>query len=131
MEATLELRCGTDEEGLRDPSWAEVEEAIRRLDGAEYNDLYLDRPSQRGSLAIGGGAGRYFVMLTLDARTEDESWLVATREAAADTTESLVVGGQPGLYPARQVVELNAALAAATDFRLTGDPSESLRWEST
>jgi hypothetical protein len=46
--------------------------------------------------------GRYFVMLTVAARTDSESWLVVCGEGSLGETESLVVGGQPGEYPARQ-----------------------------
>lgn len=113
------------------PLWAEVEQAIRRLNGSDYNDLYLERPDQATWLAIGGGAGRFFVMLTVAAHTDAESWFVAYREGAEGSTEPLVVGGQAGNYPRRQVVGLAAALRAARDYFATGERSPSLAWERT
>ena len=50
-----------------------MEESLRRLDGAEFNDLYLERLRERKWLSVGGGDGRYHVMLTENAQTEDES----------------------------------------------------------
>jgi hypothetical protein len=138
VATTMELRCprstwasGQEEEVVQEPSWRDVEAAIRRLDGEEYNDVYLERPDERKWLAVGGGSGRYFVMLTIEAHTPDESWLVACSEGGDEAVESLVVGGQPGNYPARQVVPLELALDAAKAFYATGEPALMLRWERT
>jgi hypothetical protein len=48
-----------------DPSWELVEDAIRRLNGRERNDLYLyadlDAAEPGAYLCVGGGGGRYVV----------------------------------------------------------------------
>ena len=97
----------------------------------DYNDLYLERPDDATWLAIGGGAGRYFVMLTVAAQTDEESWLVACRDGAETGTEPLVVGGQRGNYPARQVVGIETAFDAAREYFTTGEPSPAVDWEQT
>ena len=97
----------------------------------DYNDVYLERPNQATWLAIGEGAGRFFVMVTVDAQTDKESWFVACREHAEHGTESLTVGGQAGEYPVRQVVGLDAALDATRRYFNTGERSPSLVWEHT
>lgn len=122
-------RAGREDEVIERPSWSDIEKAIERLDGVDYNDLYLDRPDDATWLAIGGGAGRYFVMLTSAAQTDAESWLVACRDGEHGGTELLVVGGQPGNYPARQVVGIESAFLAARDYFATGEPSPALDWE--
>jgi hypothetical protein len=135
MPAGIEtLRCprwGTDrrDEAIEQPSWSDVERAIHRLNGADYNDLYLERPDDSTWMAIGGGDGRYFVMLTTAAQTGEESWSVACLDATEEGTESLVVGGQPGDYPARQIVAIVTALDAARGYFATGALSPTLHWE--
>jgi hypothetical protein len=117
------------EESLANPGWDDVEQRLTRLDEREFNDLYLDRPAERRWLSVGGGDGRYHVMLTCEAHTDDEFWLVVTRDDEAEGSGDLVVGGQRGRFPARHIVPLGDALEAARAFYEDGEPAPDLSWE--
>ena len=81
---------------------------------------------------MGGGGGRYHVMLTEDAHTESESWRVAERRDQPESAnEILTVGGQPGRFPSRQIVSLEIALSAARAFYETGEPASDLVWDES
>jgi hypothetical protein len=117
------------EELLEDPSWEDVEQRLARLNEREFNDLYLDRPTDRRWLCVGGGGGRYLVMLTCEATTADEFWLLVTREDEPDGMDELVTGGQLGRFAARHIVPMSHAVAAARAFYESGEPAPDLTWE--
>lgn len=101
---------------VRDPSWDEIARAIRALDGAARNDLYLcpDADDPGTYLCVGGGDGRYVVAGAIAIDSEFPTLVDADRPATP--MEVVVVGGQAGRYPANWVVGLDAALAAARAF---------------
>ena len=83
-----------------DPSWQDVENAIRALDGQTRNDVYLtaDRLNPDTWLVVGGGNGRYIVTGAIDVDKEFPALIDAGRPD--EPQEALVVGGQEGLNPA-------------------------------
>jgi hypothetical protein len=104
-----------------------VEAAIRALNNANLNDLYLqpDAGNDKIWLGVCGGDGRYYVSgsdvagyPTLYDDTKD-----------ADATEELTIGGQGSEMPANQIVGLAAALAAARDFYNAGGFGGKTRWQ--
>jgi hypothetical protein len=100
---------------ITSPTLAQVEAAIRRLDNAGFNDLYLEPIAEDTEtwLCIGGGAGRYLVSGSL-SNQRFPTLLDPARQA--QPAEELVVGGQEGTYPRNQVHDLNTALRAAREF---------------
>jgi hypothetical protein len=110
------------DEVIERPRWREVESRVKRLDGEEFNDIYLERLEEARWLSVGGGCGRYHVMLTINPHTDAESWWVAQgEEAPADRHELLTVGGQTGEFAARHIVPLSKALDAARAFFDSGE----------
>ena len=113
----------------------EVASVIAGLDGDAVSLAVFESPEGPGTyLAVGGGDGRYLVMFC--ERNDRFALAVAAGgdgdgdEAAnpADTVR-LVVGGQPGDYERRFIVDASLALAAARSYRLTNQLDESIRWE--
>jgi hypothetical protein len=119
---------GATEEVIERPTWVEVAARVRRLDGDEFNDLYLERLDEGKWLAVGGGDIGYFVMLTFEAQTDSECGWVAEYEAGGDDEKELVVGGQPCLFPSRQVVSLPIALDAVRIFHESGGAADTVAW---
>lgn len=76
-------------------------------------------------MAVGGGRDKYVVYLTFD----NETFYSFVEPSKPDTEESLNVGGQIGVYPARFCVEISTALKAAKTFAEVGKMDRSITWE--
>lgn len=112
---------------VEQPSWRDVEAAIRGLNGATHNDVYLcPEPTVTESyLCVGGGDGRYIVTgATKGGKFPTLTDPTRTREPR----ETLVVGGQPGDYPGHYVVPLETALRAARTYFDTGAFDRDAHW---
>jgi len=111
------------------PSWSQVDAAIRALNNDNLNDIYLE-PWQGGSdtfLGVGGGSGRYIVTGAIAGKTFPT--LVSTG-SLDETLVPLVVGGQLGEYPARWLVTLEDALSAVRLFFDAGGFDCGVEWAS-
>jgi Immunity protein Imm1 len=109
------------------PSWADIEQTIRRLDGKTCTLLILGiGPAPVPHMAIGGGEdGKYIVYSTSDNRIFQN--LLDPKAPAGKC--SLVAGGQRGDYDLRICVGLPAALRAARTYAETGENDATLSWE--
>lgn len=104
--------------------WMQLESAIKDLD-AHRKTLVLLETEDETHMAIGGGLGKYVVYVTFD--NEDFHYLIDPSKT--DTEETLVVGGQEGLYPAKLCVDLATTLKAAKTFAEFGTMEKSVVWE--
>jgi Immunity protein Imm1 len=104
--------------------WEEIEAAIRELDGHRRTLVTLEAEGET-HMAIGGGTGRYLVYVTFD--NENFNYLV--NPSKPDNAETLVVGGQEGIYPAKWCVDLATTLRAAKAFAELGMIEKSVVWE--
>lgn len=103
--------------------WHEVEAAIRTLDQQRRTSVILgDRDGPQ--LIIGGGAGRYVVSI---AWPDDEA-VTLTRPVTRPGSVTLVAGGSEGVFREHEVVNLEAALAAARYFFDQRAPAPDLAW---
>jgi G:T/U-mismatch repair DNA glycosylase len=109
------------------PSWEAVDAAIRALDNASRNDLYLTphRADPDTYLSIGGGAGRYIVTGSIKS---EQFPTVIDPTKAAEPSEHVVVGGQSGQYAGNRVLDLDTALRAAQAFHATGLFQGQVTW---
>ena len=111
---------GFSEQVIIRPSLKVVLDAVRKLNGAAFNDIYL-HPKPRAThpyLCVGGGAGRYL----LAGELPGERFPTLTDPSRSELPkEALVVGGQEGLYPRNQIHPLTVALRAAELFWETGE----------
>jgi hypothetical protein len=109
------------------PSWPEIEAAIRRLDGKDCTLLVLgigEPPVPH--MAIGGGEdGLYIVYTTPDNRT----FYKLVNPKAPPGKRLLVAGGQRGDYDCRICVGLSDAITAAKTYAETGQCDPTLSWE--
>jgi Immunity protein Imm1 len=102
------------------PTWDQVEDAIRALDERVRNDLYLQptASSPETYLAVGGGKGRYVVTGSVNNKRFPTA---VTAVEDNGVRELLVVGGQTGDYPRSWILDLGSALRAARSFCDTGE----------
>jgi hypothetical protein len=115
------------------PTWTQIEAALRRLDNAAFTDVSLEYGSgvDRTVLSVGGGhADR--VICTI-ARPDDPDWDQAFRHVVdpghATGTFDQMIGGQRTSLPARLSVPLPTALDAARYFYKHRGMNPALTWE--
>ena len=105
-------------------NWREIEAAIRELDGHRRTLVTLETDGET-HMAIGGGASKYLVYVTFD--NENFSYLINPTNLG--DAETLVVGGQEGIYPGKWCVDLAIAIRAAKSFAEIGSIDKSVIWE--
>jgi hypothetical protein len=112
------------------PKWEEVVSAIRAMDGHTVSNIMLGEPQEgipamMPYIAIGGGAGEYFVYVTFD----DTRFYYLINSEAAQGTGKLVVGGQMGEFPLREIVDEVTLMKAVQTFFESGALNSDLKWE--
>jgi hypothetical protein len=117
----------TDHRELSNPSWIDIETAIRQLNGDDQTLVLFGSGTPVPHMAIGGGRdGKYIVYATHDNITFYT--MVGT-----DISEGKVVfvaGAQPGDYPIRNCVALEGALRAAQVFAEECRVDSSFEWDT-
>ena len=111
---------GRTEQVIPRPPLKAVIAAVRALDGAAHNDIYLypKAGSLHCYLCVGGGAGRYLLTGVLPG---DRFPTLVDPARPEVPKEALRVGGQEGLYPRNWIHPLAIALKAAEAFWSTGE----------
>jgi hypothetical protein len=112
---------------VQNPTWADVEQAIRSLNNSERNDLYLtpDKSDLETYLAVGGGDGRYLVTGSV---ANERFPTIVNLDKPSSPKELLLVGGQEGDYPANWIVDFETALHAAKVFYEAGAFAAGANW---
>jgi hypothetical protein len=105
-------------------NWQQIETAIHQLDGDRRTLVTLETEGET-HMAIGGGKDKYLVYLTFD----NEKFYQVIEPSSPDVEQSLVVGGQEGIYPAKFCVDKNTAIKAAKTFAELGVIEKSVTWE--
>jgi hypothetical protein len=121
-------------DSLHNPSWADVEAALRRLDAAEYAGVVLHlnecRPGEAATdcLAVSGGPAGYLVTWRRPGGGE----VVLVDPERPEESESVgVVQRDQGIWvPARMVCrDLELVVAVARHYSATGCRLPSAVWE--
>jgi hypothetical protein len=105
-------------------NWQEIEKVIQELDGKHRTLVTLETDGE-AHLAIGGGPDKFVVYLTFD----NEVFYYLCGFAKSNLEESLVVGGQEGLYPAKFCVGIDLILQVAKIFAEFGTMDQTVVWE--
>lgn len=114
-----------ESELIENPSWSQIEAAIRELDGKNRTLVTLGADDETYMTIGGGELGKYVVTVTFD----NISFHNLVDLSKPDETEKLVVGGQEGIYPAKICVDLLQCLLAARTFAESGKLDELLSWQ--
>lgn len=137
---------------VEQPGPADVEAALRRLDGKRWTVVTLEASEER-FMGVGGGSdGRYLVYVcgsgegeTSPAPSGDEGdeddeddfevepidvLLAPNAENIPEDAEAKIfIGGEETTHPLRHCVDLATALRAANTYAATGALDPSLQWE--
>lgn len=126
-DLTIENWVGNKDEGclIENPSWIEIEQAIRELNGKSQTLVTLGADDETYMTIGGGEAGKYIVNVTFD----NISFTNLVDLSKPEKLEKLVVGGQEGNYPAKICVNLQTVLLAAKTFAELGKLEPSVIWE--
>jgi len=118
------------EEVTASPSFEQFAVALRRMDGRVHTLVVL-QACGGAQFTVGGGAGRYVTYVAADEETFWNLLLPGDRKEGADMGSLVLVnaGGQEGEYPARQIVDIDAAMQAGATFLQSGRIDEALLWE--
>jgi hypothetical protein len=109
---------------VSDPSWQDIENAIKDLDGKVRTSAALHGEGE-AHLAVGGGSsGRYLVYATSDNR----HFSTLTNGQAARSKVQLYIGGQFGEYTDNLIVDIASALTAARSFAESGELDPTVPW---
>lgn len=109
---------------IENPSWNQIETAIRELDGEKHTLVTLGI-NEDIYMSIGGGENKYIVTATSD----NLNFYVLIDATKSQQVETLVVGGQKGNYSVNQCVDLLRCLLAARTFTELGKLDSLLIWE--
>ena len=118
----------SDRRQVKNPTWEQIEIAIRRLDGDRCTLLILGIGDPVPHMGIGGGEdGRYIVYATPD----NLSFHTLINPNAPPGKCMLKAGGQVGNYALKKCVSLREALLAVKTYAETGEVDAGLTWESS
>jgi hypothetical protein len=129
------LRPGYLHREIAHPDWEQIEATIRALDGVAQTEVALrasnENPADTPHMMIGGGnEGRYIAYATYDGRRLFDLHRSGAGSPTDDEDMRVVVGGQEGIYYAREVVDLATVLVAARAFALDGELAPELNWDA-
>jgi hypothetical protein len=109
---------------VRRPTWKQIEDAIRQMDGHVRCEVIIMADGENYHLLGGGADGRY----VCEAENSGGDF------ALCDPTQPKrklvdICDGQPSLYEARHVVDLGRVLQAARYFARKREMDPSLTWD--
>lgn len=108
------------------PTWSEIEMAIRSLDGVTKTLVTLSPGDIDAHMGIGGGG----TLLVCYATSDNCSFHTLVNPLGrTDTMLRLAAGGQPGDYSERHCVSMATVLKAAKSYCDGGRVDDSLTWD--
>ncbi|MEX2492613.1 MAG: Imm1 family immunity protein [Nitrospirales bacterium] len=112
---------------LLNPSWEDIDAAIRKLNGETYTIVRLQGKDE-AHMVIGGGAhGRYIMYATLN--NEDFFNLVSDDKAIGSVL--LCIGGREENLPMETVVDFVLVFKAVGTFVELGELESTLQWKTS
>ena len=108
----------------QNPSWVEIESAIRQLDGRQRTEVSIAGDGE-AHMSITGGNGTYLISATPN---NDVFYDLRNPDGAPDEKFKIVSGGQTVTASAEEVVDLDTALQAARTFAEWGTFDPTLAW---
>lgn len=120
-------------------SWAAIERAIQRLDGASYNELTISRCLARDAedssqsdcenLSVGGGEDGRVSVIHVATRPNGIVFHMAVQRDRGEKIETRTIGGQGSDLPSKRWVSKDVALRAVRSFMEHGGMAPDMDWE--
>ncbi|SDU69507.1 Imm1 family immunity protein [Jiangella alkaliphila] len=124
--------CWDDGPSENEAPLTDVGEVRRRLTALDGEHRTIVTIAADGEAHLGcGGDNRLGLVLYVTADNQVFHTLINETAASGADDVVMVAGGQPGRYPARQVVPLEVAVAAAEYYATHRDISPELAWDTT
>ena len=127
---SIHCDCWTDRQDsgttLPNPSMADIERAVRELDGATKTIVTLEK----GPNAYMAIAARWNDRVIVNETPDNREFHSLVDRNAPDEEVILYVGGQDSNFSKRLFVPIEWALAATKAYLETGERDESLSWQS-
>jgi hypothetical protein len=127
MSLSAENFAGRGEQ-LAEPTWVDVEGALRRMDGSQWWMLSLERPE--ASMVLEGGDGGHFGVGWSRADGDEHYGAVRLDADPRADVEMVVIGGQTSEIEARMALDLELALRCVRVFFDTGTRATDVSWET-
>lgn len=108
------------------PTWVQIADAIRKLDGVERTLVCLGEPSGPSLMVGGGNEGLYLVNYLVDLDSQ-ENFVLSDPSAYGEGAE-ICAGDQVSVYPIQWCVSLEMALAACGHYLKTGQMMPQGTW---
>ena len=126
IESTLDDPAGA-EDVVREPSLRDVEEAVRRLDGATFCQVTLSGGRAGEYLLVEGGPESYRVTIVGD-EAEDDFAIAINPERFPPSRRFQVGDWVDEDAPGRYLLGLEAALSCALTYADTGELAPAFDW---
>ena len=107
---------------IENPTWEQVEKAIKSLDADQHTMVILTSDTQ--SLIIGGGQGQYIITVLFG----DDNHVSARRKSPIVGDIELNIGGQTGFYSKRLVLDFALAIHVVMIFWQKEILDPNLEW---
>jgi hypothetical protein len=111
------------------PDLEMIDERIRQLDGLYRTVVTLYGATGGSCLTLGGSSDSGLIVYV--AEHNQRFYQLKNPQNAAAEDRIVVAAGQPGQYPARDLVPLSDALKAARAYAHNGTRAAELTWEET
>ncbi len=112
---------------ITDPSWSQIESAIRQLDGKNRTMVILSQEiAEFEYMVVGGGKNGVYSCGVYDQQGREFILIDPSKSSA---TFIKVPTGQPTTLSLRETIELEDAIIAAKEYSETGERAEELVWE--
>lgn len=122
----------TDDGVVNAPTWEDVEQAIRALNGSANTLVGLAPDPPKGPptgdhhMSIGGGAAGLYIVYATEDNVRFSTLRSATGSSAAK--RRMLVGGQEGEFREEELVSIELAIHAARAYFETGENAPQLTW---
>jgi len=112
---------------LLNPSWEDIDAAIRKLYGEKCTIVRLQGKGE-AHMAIGGGAnGRYIVYATFN----NEEFFNLVSDDKTIGSVLLFISGQEGVFPTETVVDVDLVYKTVKTFVEIGKLESDLQWKTS
>lgn len=115
----------TENQVVDNPTWSEIEQWIRAMDGENLSDLIIgDLPNGNYLSISGGNGGKYHVV----AQNATGPYRILIHNQPSQGNVLIVFGGSPSPRPQEESHSLATVLRVVKTYAETGQLDQALSW---